>query len=129
MLEPTYWLDALDRGPGFLQPAESVDFDVDARGEERQRRCPGAIEPCGGQEVLVQGKDLCRLDRVGRVVDLPLIKAVLKPGVEQIALGQEVFESSGYRRLNRPGHQPADQVRGWNGHGPAPDPGIENGRR
>jgi len=62
-------------------------------------------------------------------VDLPLVKAVLKPGVEQIALGQEVFEGSGYRRPDRAADLPADQVRSWKRRGPAPDPGIENGRR
>jgi len=41
-LEPTHQPDPLDGGLDFLQPAESEDFDVDARGEERQRRCSSA---------------------------------------------------------------------------------------
>src|SRR5271155_2839736 len=32
-LEPTDWPDLLHRGPGFSQPAESEDFDVDTCGE------------------------------------------------------------------------------------------------
>ncbi len=32
-LKPTHWPDLLRRGPGFLQPAESEDFDVDTCGE------------------------------------------------------------------------------------------------
>ncbi len=70
----------------------------------------GAFEPRCGKQVLIQVRDRCRLEWVREVVDLSLVEAVLKPGIKQIALDQEVFEGSGYSRPAGARHLAANQV-------------------